>query len=178
MGPHISRDPASRDARPSDAHARHVLDSLRRIVQTLRESSRRAEQRLGVSGAQLFVLEKLADGPSQSLNDLAARTFTHQSSVSTVVARLVEQGLVSRQRSAGDSRKLELVLTARGRRLAARTTGAAQEQLIRSIERMPASDRAHLARLLAQIVSGMTPIELRPRMFFDDDRKRRPTRNV
>jgi len=168
MGSHMSRDAASRE----------VLDGLRRIVQTLRESSRRAEQRLGVSGAQLFVLEKLADGPSPSLNHLAARTFTHQSSVSTVVTRLVEQGLVSRQRSTGDSRKLELVLTARGRRLAARTTGAAQEQLIQSIERMPPGDRAQLAMLLGQIVSDMTPIERRPRMFFDDDRRRRPIRNA
>jgi MarR family transcriptional regulator, lower aerobic nicotinate degradation pathway regulator len=172
MGPHISRDSSAQD----------VLDSLRRIVQTLRESSRRAEQRLGVSGAQLFVLEKLADGPSQSLNDLASRTFTHQSSVSTVVARLVEQGLVSRQRGNGDARKLELVLTARGRRLAEQTTGAAQELLIQSINRMPAGERRLLALLLGEVVNGMsttaTTAARKPRMFFDDDRTRRPSRNA
>jgi DNA-binding MarR family transcriptional regulator len=168
MGAHISRDSSSRD----------VLDSLRRIVQALRESSRRAEQRLGISGAQLFVLEKLADAPSQSLNDLAARTFTHQSSVSTVVARLVEQGLVSRQHSAGDSRKIELVLTPRGRRMAAQTTGAAQERLIASIERVPARSRRQLAALLAEIVGQMDVTERRPRMFFDDDRTRRPSRHA
>jgi DNA-binding MarR family transcriptional regulator len=168
MGPHISRDSSSREA----------LDSLRRIVQALRESSRRAEQRLGISGAQLFVLEKLADAPSQSLNDLAARTFTHQSSVSTVVARLVKQGLVSRQHPAGDSRKLELVLTARGRRLAAQTTGAAQERLIASIERMPARSRRQLATLLGRVVDQMDATRRHPRMFFDDDHTRRPSRNV
>jgi DNA-binding MarR family transcriptional regulator len=168
MGPHISRDSSSRD----------VLDSLRRIVQALRESSRRAEQRLGISGAQLFVLEKLADAPSQSLNELAARTFTHQSSVSTVVARLVEQRLVSRRRSTGDGRKLELVLTARGRAVASQTTGAAQERLITSVERMPAPFRRQLATLLAQIVDRMEVTEERPRMFFDDDRTRRPSRHV
>jgi len=155
-----------------------VLDSLRKIVQVLRESSRRAEQRLGISGAQLFVLEKLADGSSQSLNDLASRTFTHQSSVSTVVTRLVEQGLVSRQRSAGDSRKVELVLTPRGRRLAAQTTGAAQEQLIQSIRRMPVRTRNELALLLDELVSGMKVTERKPRMFFDDDRKRSSRRNA
>lgn len=167
MGAHISRDSSSHE----------VLDALRRIVQALRESSRRAEQRLGISGAQLFVLEKLADAPSQSLNDLAARTFTHQSSVSTVVARLVEQGLVSRQRSAGDSRKLDLVLTGRGRRVAARTTGAAQEQLIGSIQQIPADSRAQLATLLRRLVAGMNAPARQPRMFFDDTRKRRPRRN-
>ena len=56
-----------------------VLDSLRRIVQALRgESSRRAEQDLGVSGAQLFVLDALALAPALSVNELAYRTRTHQ----------------------------------------------------------------------------------------------------
>ena len=168
MGSHISRDSSSREA----------LDSLRRIVQSLRESSRRAEQQLGISGAQLFVLEQLADAPAQSLNELAAGTFTHQSSVSTVVARLVEQDLVSRQRSTTDRRKLVLVLTARGRRLAAKTTGTAQGALIASIERLPFRSRHTLARLLGRVVNRMKATERNPRMFFDDHRRRSARRNV
>ena len=77
---------------------RAVLDGVRRIVQNLRESSRWAEKNLGMSGAQLFVLQKLAESPAQSLNALAALTHTHQSSVSTVVNRLVQRGLVTRTR--------------------------------------------------------------------------------
>ena len=79
-----------------DADVRAVLDGVRRIVQSLRESSRWAEKHVGMTGAQLFVLQKLEESPAQSLNDLAARTHTHQSSVSTIVARLVDQGLVTR----------------------------------------------------------------------------------
>lgn len=163
MGAHvIGRAAASRD----------VLDSLRRIVQVLRESSRRAEQELGITGAQLFVLEKLVDVPSQSLNELAARTHTHQSTVSTVVGRLVERGLVVRQRAAGDGRRLELALTARGRRMTANTPGVAQNRLIRTIEELPPRSRRQLASLLRQVVSGLYAQERRPRMFFDDERTR------
>jgi DNA-binding MarR family transcriptional regulator len=154
------------------AASRDVLDSLRRIVQVLRESSRRAEQELGITGAQLFVLEKLVDVPSQSLNELAERTHTHQSTVSTVVGRLVEHGLVVRQRSAGDARRLELALTARGRRIAANTPGAAQNRLIRTIEELPPRSRRQLASLLRQVVSGLYAQERQPRMFFDDEHKR------
>lgn len=152
--------------------AREVLDSLRRIVQVLRESSRRAEQQLGITGAQLFVLEKLAEVPSQSLNELAERTRTHQSSVSTVVGRLVERGLVMRQRSAGDARRLVLVLTARGRRVTANTPGVVQDRLIDTIEGLPPRSRKQLASLLRQVVSGLDAVERKPRMFFDDDGKR------
>jgi DNA-binding MarR family transcriptional regulator len=169
MGAHIKSDAA-----PS----RDILDSLRRIVQVLRESSRRAEQRLGISGAQLFVLEKLTEAPSQSLNELSDRTHTHQSSVSTVVARLVERGLVARQRSARDARRLELVLTARGRRMTVNTTGAAQDRLIRTIQTLPTRSSRQLASLLREVVSGMDALEHQPRMFFDDGRKRTAHRNA
>ncbi len=159
----------------ADAPARDVLDSLRRIVQALRESSSRAEHQLGITGAQLFVLETLSEVPSQSLNELAARTHTHQSSVSTVVTRLVEAGLVARQRSERDARRLELALTARGRRLIARTPGVVQNQLIRTIETLPARSRRQLAVLLRQVVGGLDTRETRPPMFFDDDDKKKGT---
>ena len=87
----------------SAACTREVLDSVRWIFQALRESSRRAERLVGVSGAQLFVLQKLAESPGLSLNELADRTHTHQSSVSTVVSRLVERKLVQRSRAASDA---------------------------------------------------------------------------
>jgi DNA-binding MarR family transcriptional regulator len=168
MGAHVNAGVAS---------LRDVLDSLRRIVQVLRESSRRAERRLGISGAQLFVLEKLAEAPSQSLNDLAERTHTHQSSVSTVVARLVSGGLVARRRADHDARRLELVLTARGRRMIANTPGAVQDRLIRTIEELPERSRRQLASLLRQVVTGIEGREQAPRMFFDDGRTGTSHRN-
>src|SRR5205814_5128834 len=76
---------------------RAAMDSIRRVVQALRVSSRAAEQRVGLSGAQLFVLQRLAASPAMSINDLAEGTVTHQSSVSVVRRRLVERGLVRRR---------------------------------------------------------------------------------
>jgi DNA-binding MarR family transcriptional regulator len=150
-----------------------TLDSLRRIVQALRESSRRAERDLGISGAQLFVLETLEASPGLSLNELAARTHTHQSSVSTVVARLVQQRLVKRRRSPRDARRLELVATDRGRRLRARAPDAVQRRLIRTIEGLPAGSQRTLARLLVEVVREFDGLDRRaraPRMFFDNHR--------
>src|SRR5690242_18689194 len=90
-----------------------ALDAIRRIVQALRESSRWSERHVGLSAAQLFVLRTLGDAPGISINDLATRTHTHQSSVSTVVTRLVEGGLVRRLRSGEDARSVTLSLSAR-----------------------------------------------------------------
>ena len=62
----------------------------------LRVASRAAERDVGLGAAQLFVLHKLEEAPRLSLNELAERTRTHQSSVSVVVRRLVNRGLVAR----------------------------------------------------------------------------------
>jgi DNA-binding MarR family transcriptional regulator len=149
-----------------------VLDDLRRIVRALRTSSRAAEHELGVSGAQLFVLQSLALSPGLSLNELAARTRTHQSTVSVVVKRLVTAGLVKRATSSADGRRIELAPTPAGRALLRRSPGAAQERLIDGIERLPATQRRGLAAALRQLVAAMQLEDEAPRMFFEDDKVR------
>jgi len=169
MGPHTS----------SRAHdTRGILDAVRQIVRTLHESSRAAEKTLGLSGAQLFVLQKLADSPGLSLNALAALTHTHQSSVSAVVSRLADRGLVLRTAAADDARRLELRVSAEGRRLVARAPDAAQARLVDAIERLPAARRRALARSLNDLTTIMELTGRTPVMFFDtSDRKgRRGTR--
>src|SRR5919202_5994948 len=125
-----------------------ALDAIRRIVQALRASARTAEQRLGVSGAQLLVLQALSEAPANSLNDLAARTFTHQSSVSVVVERLVRRRLVSRNRSAEDARRVTLALTAAGRALLESAPETAQVRLVSALRQLSARERRALTSVL------------------------------
>ena len=122
-----------------------MLDAIRRIVQALRESSREAEKRAGLSGAQLFVLQALAESPGLSLNELAERTRTHQSSVSVVVTRLSRARLVERGTAAGDARRAELRLSARGRSRLRSAPQTAQERLVAAVDALPAAERARLA---------------------------------
>ena len=89
-----------------DPEIKITLDALRRIVKELRVSSRSVERTHGVSSAQLFVLQKLNESTVPlSINELADRTQTHQSSVSVVVSRLAEDGWVLRQPSPKDGRQ-------------------------------------------------------------------------
>src|SRR4051812_30916919 len=87
------------------------MNAVRSIVRAQRISTRAIELKMGISLAQLFVLQQLAERPAESLNELAERTATLQSSVSVVVRRLVERGLVSRTASAADKRRIEIAVT-------------------------------------------------------------------
>jgi DNA-binding MarR family transcriptional regulator len=151
---------------------RVVLDSIRRIVQFLRESSREAETRAGLSGAQLFVLRTLAESPGLSLNALAERTRTHQSSVSVVVARLERDGLVDRSTAAGDARRAEISLSPSGLRRIKTAPRTAQERLVAAVDSLAPADRAHLASMLDGLVRAMALDGGRPDMFFEEPARR------
>jgi DNA-binding MarR family transcriptional regulator len=152
--------------RPDDLAG--ALDGIRRIVQTLRVSARTAERTLGVSGAQLFVLHSLAEAPAASLNDLAERTFTHQSSVSVVVERLVRRRLVSRERSAEDGRRIVLSLTPAGRRVLEAAPEIAQIRLISALRALSPRERRELARTLGRLGEAMG-VTTPPPLLFEDE---------
>src|SRR3954451_6196920 len=108
MGTNVISAPAREARALSEPSTRSVLDGIRHIVRELREASRHAERAVGVSAAQLFVLQRLAGARSLSVSELAERTHTHQSSVSVVVTKLARRGLVTRERAEGDARRLEV----------------------------------------------------------------------
>jgi len=170
MGSHIS---SRRSAPGADAtrQVQAVLDAIRRIVRVLRESSRATEKLLGISGAQLFVLQALSRARRLSVNEVAARTFTHQSSVSVVIQRLVEQRLVQRNPSPKDARSIELSLSGKGRRLVRRSQPPVQQRMISALMRLPARRRRELERGLGQLIHQMEILGGAPRMFFEDDER-------
>lgn len=157
--------------------SQRVLDSLRRVVRFLREGSHRAEKRVGLTGAQLFVLQKLDPARPLSLNELAARTLTHQSTVSVVVRRLVERGLVQRRPAAGDARRLELSPTRRGLALLARAPAAAQERVLEALTRLPSARRRALADELEALVRALGLADAPPTMLFADETRPRKRAN-
>jgi DNA-binding MarR family transcriptional regulator len=146
------------------------MDSLRRLVHGLRVFDRAAERATGLSGAQLFVLGRLGDGGSASVNELAERACTHQSSVSVVARKLVDRGLALGRRGKRDSRRVELSITPAGRKALARAPAAAQEKLISAVERLSPDDRLTLAALLGNLVQEAGLHTGRPGMFFEDAR--------
>lgn len=156
----------------SDRSAVRALDNLRRIVRALRVSAHVIERRTAVSGAQLFVLRQLADGPGASIRQLAGRTLTDPSSVSVVVARLVERGLVARRRDPADRRRVLLSLTRHGRAVLTNAPEPVQVRLVAALRRLPPARLRQLDASLAILVRAMDAGAGAPPMFFDDDHPR------
>src|SRR2546421_482493 len=88
---------ASTEPAPTAADSIRAMEALRRIVRALSSSAREASSGGGLSGAQLFVLRQVDARSGLSVGQLAASTLSRQSTVSEVVSRLVERGLVARE---------------------------------------------------------------------------------
>lgn len=145
------------------------MNAVRSIVRALRINTRAIELKMGISLAQLFVLQQLAERPASSLNELADRTATHQSSVSVVVRRLVERGLVSRTSAATDKRRIEIEVTPAGRNLLAGAPMTIQTQLMQALNRMSGDEQATLADLLERWLREAKIDLATPPMLGEDD---------
>jgi len=158
--------------RPED-HLNLAVNSLRRITQAIRLSSSAAHDALGVTGAQLFVLQQLAERPGASLREVAERTLTDQSSVSVVVSRLVAAGLVVRRTSPDDARRTELTLSDRGRALLRRAPEVAQTRLVASLRGVPLAQLRVTARVLERAAHALSPARAPAPMFFEPPASKR-----
>src|SRR5262249_6085094 len=117
-----------------------------------------------------------------SIDELAERTLTHQSSVSVVVSRLADRGLVVRLRAPDDARRTGIALTAAGRALLRTAPEVSQARLIKGLERLRPTQRRSLAHELTTLVRALEVTHEAPGMFFEDEssgaRKRRQRRVV
>lgn len=169
-GAAASSRPAASNGRSSahKASVTGVVNGLRRIVRALHQSHRQAEQRWDVSAAQLLVMQRLAESPTLSVNELADRTYTHQSTVSVVVTRLVGRGLVRRERADDDLRRAVLALTPAGRVLLQRAMTSAQMRLIDALDAMPTTQLRALGTCLERLVEALGVSDEPAGMFFED----------
>ena len=154
-----------------------ALLAVRTLVAALSHSARAVEQHTGVTNAQLFLLQQLAEHGPQSVGNLAARAKTQQSTASIVVSRLVAQGFVRKERTADDARRTSLSLTPAARRLLRAAPTPPTAQLLKAIERMSAREAMALAVGLRAMLREMGLSRAEPTLLFEhvSARRRRGT---
>lgn len=153
-----------------DDRTRRILDEIRRLVRFLRVSARGAQKQLGISGAQLFVLQTLDQTNTPlSVNELAEKTRTHQSSVSVVAKKLVKQKLVRSARARADARRAELTLTASAKALLRRSPNSAQHRLIAALDQMKRQSLSDLVQLLEDLNERLGLDHAVPQLLFEDE---------
>jgi len=165
------KSPSQADTPPSGAVAAptplSVLQRFRVIVRTAQRHSQWIERQSGVTGAQLWALQELAERPGLRVGELAKLMALHQSTASNMIDRLETAGLVRKERTASDQRVVRLYVTDGGADLLASAPSPARGVLPEALRMLPPADLAQLQDaldvLLNQIRSmdegfGMQPL--------------------
>ncbi|MEP6473481.1 MAG: MarR family winged helix-turn-helix transcriptional regulator [Gemmatimonadota bacterium] len=166
----------TRRAAPSPLAARvtDALRGIRRLVATLQASARTIEQRTGITNAQLFMLRALDGQRTMSLGDLADLAGAQQSTASIIVQRLVMAGLVRRARSSEDARRVELSLTAAGRRKVRDAPVPTTARLLEALRAMSAGELRALVASLEVLHARLGEDGEDPGMLFESPGPRAP----
>jgi len=126
------------------------------VAHGLARTSRRMTRTLGVTGPQRLVLRVVGLLPGASPGDLASIMHVHPSTLTGVLKRLVDQGLLVRGDDPRDGRRAVLRLTARGRRANVAEKGTVEAAIGRALAQVSARDRAATRRVLGRLAGGLT----------------------
>jgi MarR family transcriptional regulator, organic hydroperoxide resistance regulator len=151
------------------------VDPLFELALTVKAAQRALEQMtneamkpLGVTGPQADAITVIGQAGPLSLKELGELLIAEAGHPSRLVDRLVEAGLVDRRTAGDDRRRIELVLTPKGRRLEKRILGVREQ--IRNLAVEVLGDRdvepaLGLLRHMLQISPLAQVIERRRELF-------------
>jgi DNA-binding MarR family transcriptional regulator len=145
-----------------------VVNLLRRLFRGLHHYSKALLRGTGFSAPQVWALNLIGADPGLALRTLSQRMLAHPSTVSGVVDRLVERGVVARTVDTRDRRSVCLTLTARGRRALRRCPPPIQDALRRAVAGLPSARRRAL-RLALEHLARATETDRVKAPFFDLD---------
>ncbi len=164
MSPRVARTkPKSTDAESGiDPTAAWPLGStleflrlLWAINHGLNKTSRRMQSEFGVTGQQRLVIRIVGSYPGVSAGDLARILHIHPSTLTGILQRLAERGLLRRVPHPDDARRIQLELTKKGTRLTSPGVGVVETAVKRVLSRLDASDVEATRVLLTALAEGL-----------------------
>ena len=137
---------------PREDQLTDILHELRHLWHAMIRGLHHPGQLEGLQRQQFWVLGALSHGPRR-MSELAECSQTSQTSLTGIVDRLEERGLVERVRSESDRRVVEVRLTAQGVDLIAEANAAMRDRLEELLAPLGDADRADFLRLVRVINS-------------------------
>lgn len=142
--------PHPQEARPTDTA--EVLRAVRRIARALALASRELAKRHSLTVPQLLCLRLLKDAVALSAGSIAAALSLSPQTVTGLLDRLEERGLVRRARSEADRRQVLVSLTSRGEEIVASEAPTLQDRFVARLNYLSPARRRALRRALATVV--------------------------
>jgi DNA-binding MarR family transcriptional regulator len=145
----------SEDLSFNSKYGEQVLICLRKIMQAISLHSRSLVKDVGLTGPQLIFLKEVARTERMSIGEIAKAISLSQATVTGILERLVKRGLVSRQRSKQDRRRVLISITPAGEQILAKAPPPIQASFLKQLDNMDAWEQTMILSALQRIVSMM-----------------------
>lgn len=132
-----------------------ILYALRQIIRRADVDSRRLSADHEITGPQLLALTTVANDSDITAKDISERIHVSPSTVVGVLDRLEQRGLIQRERSEQDRRRVLVNATSQGRKLVRRVRYPMLESIQDVLEEMPQRRRDDLASALEKLVAKL-----------------------
>lgn len=156
------RKPAA-GGRPDDPVADEILKAIRRMLRKTAEHSRDLSRRAGLTTPQVLCMRAI-DGAAKdeevTVVQVANAIQLSPATVSRLLDRLEQAGLVVRQRISRDRRRVCLSLTAEGRRQIRRLPTPLHEEFLQRLKKLSKRKQQAMLRSLEEIVAMMGASDL------------------
>ena len=136
------------------------LIALRRIVRSTELFGKEIRQITGVTPTQFRVLQIIAEQGLATAKAISTRMRVSQGTVTSLVDKLVRDGLVVRQKSALDRRQTDIILTEAGRDVLTNAPDPLQQRFVRKFAAMEDWEQAMLVASLERVATMLDAEEL------------------
>jgi len=105
------------------------------LVHALDVRSKRMVATIGVTGPQRLVIRLVGQKPNQTASEISSTLGKHPSTLTGVLARLEDRGLIIRETDAEDRRRARFTLTAAGKKIDRERKGTVEAATRRALAR-------------------------------------------
>lgn len=132
-----------------------VLVALRRVIRATDLHSKRLSKIAGLTAPQLLILQTLRNKGDLPAGEIAHDISLSQATITTILDRLEARGLVTRQRSDQDKRKVITSLTEDGRTILSNAPMPLQEHFVRQFSSLHQWEQTAIISSLQRVACMM-----------------------
>jgi len=136
------------------------LIALRRILRATEMFGREVKRSAGVTPAQFRVLQIIGEKGQATATAISTRMRVSQATVTSLVDKLVGEGMVLREKSTQDRRQTNIHVTPKGRQTLASAPDPLQQRFVRKFSEMEDWEQAMLVANLERVAAMLDAHEL------------------
>lgn len=150
-----------------------ILVAIRRVMRAVDMRSKQLERKAGLTVPQWLILQALSASGEMQISELARRISLSHATVTSILNRMSDKGLVQRKRNSADRRAVRVSLTAEGNTTFEEAPELLQEAFVTRFRQLERWEQKLLTSAIERVASMMEAdgLEVSPILDIGEIRK-------